>query len=538
MYPSVSRTLRLLPLLPLLAVPGFAARGVGELDPTFAPVKGITAQTLPLANGKIIALGDYTGDPDGSGVTLVRFNSSGTTDSAFAASFNDFNISLRRFRVDSKGRIIVAGGIPKGQSTAPTFARLLDTGRADTSFKLGVEGMPTNFVVQGDDRFIFNGRPQTQIFGFTTVFTRVNADGSPDTAYLTDGSTLSAVATDMALTADGKLVALGYISSFAAGAGFSNHLLTRLNANGSTDSSFHAPDALDLATYGTDKLAIQADGKLLISAVKRSADLSKADAFLVRYRSDGSPDGSFKSPKFAAATSAGPITRVEAITPQSNGKILIGGIFGSVNGTARTNIARLNADGSLDTTFVSPKEFQSGTDLQVIDLQLQADGNLLVAGKLYATLDAQNLATIYGLVRLKNDAGGTNPPPTNTKTSDLQCTLGRVKVKVGPAKTLLKSNVVVRNAGRKKARGVTATAHLSADGILDEGDTILGNIDLATAGAGKLGKNAASEPVPFRFKLPANTSVTGKYLLVMVDPDDTVDESDETNNVAKFGPLP
>jgi hypothetical protein len=36
---------------------------------------------------------------------------------------------------------------------------------------------------------------------------------------------------------------------------------------------------------------------------------------------------------------------------QSDGKLLIGGRFTTVNGVGRTNIARLNEDGTLDTGF-------------------------------------------------------------------------------------------------------------------------------------------------------------------------------------------
>ena len=40
-----------------------------------------------------------------------------------------------------------------------------------------------------------------------------------------------------------------------------------------------------------------------------------------------------------------------ALRAQTNGHILIGGSFTSVNGTARTNIACLNVDGTLDDSF-------------------------------------------------------------------------------------------------------------------------------------------------------------------------------------------
>jgi len=42
---------------------------------------------------------------------------------------------------------------------------------------------------------------------------------------------------------------------------------------------------------------------------------------------------------------------VYAVVVQSDGKILIGGCFTMVNGSPRSRLARLNADGTLDSTF-------------------------------------------------------------------------------------------------------------------------------------------------------------------------------------------
>ena len=59
---------------------------------------------------------------------------------------------------------------------------------------------------------------------------------------------------------------------------------------------------------------------------------------------DGSLDTGFN-----LGTGANGNVRTTALQP--DGKILIGGDFTSYNGTARNYIARLNADGSLDTDF-------------------------------------------------------------------------------------------------------------------------------------------------------------------------------------------
>jgi hypothetical protein len=42
---------------------------------------------------------------------------------------------------------------------------------------------------------------------------------------------------------------------------------------------------------------------------------------------------------------------VEAVLLQSDGKIVIGGRFSNFNGSSCNRLARLNADGSLDTVF-------------------------------------------------------------------------------------------------------------------------------------------------------------------------------------------
>jgi len=67
---------------------------------------------------------------------------------------------------------------------------------------------------------------------------------------------------------------------------------------------------------------------------------------------------------------------VDTIVVQSDGKILIGGTFTLANGSPRGRIARLNADGSLDTSFTAYPGFES----TVRSIAVQPDGKVLVAG--------------------------------------------------------------------------------------------------------------------------------------------------------------
>jgi uncharacterized delta-60 repeat protein len=90
---------------------------------------------------------------------------------------------------------------------------------------------------------------------------------------------------------------------------------------------------------------------------------------------DGSTDASFNP-----GTGADGI--VYSVLVQPDGKIVIGGAFTNFNGTPREYLARLNADGSLDTGFVGP-DFGSASTWHVEALALQADGKLLVGGSFY-----------------------------------------------------------------------------------------------------------------------------------------------------------
>src|SRR5262249_14271268 len=59
----------------------------------------------------------------------------------------------------------------------------------------------------------------------------------------------------------------------------------------------------------------------------------------------------------------------------SDGKILIGGAFNEINGQLQMNVARVNAEGTLDTTFTPPP-----MDGAVRSLFVQKDGKVIVVG--------------------------------------------------------------------------------------------------------------------------------------------------------------
>jgi uncharacterized delta-60 repeat protein len=113
--------------------------------------------------------------------------------------------------------------------------------------------------------------------------------------------------------------------------------------------------------------AVQPDGKILIGGIFGNVG-SLAYTNIARLNAaDGSVDTNFN---YSYCDNA-----VSSIAVQADGKILIGGLFTSVNGTPYNRLARLNADGTLDTTFNDP-----AANGQVNCIALQPDGKILIGG--------------------------------------------------------------------------------------------------------------------------------------------------------------
>ncbi len=115
-------------------------------------------------------------------------------------------------------------------------------------------------------------------------------------------------------------------------------------------------------------IAVQSDGKILIGGVFTTYAGTTRQR-VARLNIDGSLDTSFDS-------SSGASSIVSLIAVQSDGKILIGGGFNTYAGTTRRYVARLKSDGSLDTTFDS----SSGANIYLYSIAVQSDGKILIGG--------------------------------------------------------------------------------------------------------------------------------------------------------------
>ncbi len=88
-------------------------------------------------------------------------------------------------------------------------------------------------------------------------------------------------------------------------------------------------------------------------------------------------------------------TEVYALAYQKDGKLLVGGIFGFVNGKVRDSIARLKKDGTLDESFLNTS---SGVNGEINDIKVTSNGDIFLGG--YFTLFDD--VSVPGLVKLNN----------------------------------------------------------------------------------------------------------------------------------------
>ncbi len=139
--------------------------------------------------------------------------------------------------------------------------------------------------------------------------------------------------------------------------------VVRLLANGQPDPAFTSAPGGD----GTvNAVTVQADGKILVGGTFASFN-TVFFKNLARLQADGKADSTF-------LIGSGPDAQVNALALQSDGKILVGGLFQNFQGQPRPYLLRLNSTGSVDTAF-SP-----AVNGAVNTIAVQADGNILIGG--------------------------------------------------------------------------------------------------------------------------------------------------------------
>jgi uncharacterized delta-60 repeat protein len=268
------------------------------------------------------------------------------------------------------------------------------SGGTDLTFDSGsgVDDTVCAIAVQADGKSIVGGNFSTVRGLVRNRIARVNADGSGDASF-NPGSGASGQVYAVALQSDGKAIVGGLFTSFNGDTSHANVL--RLNTDGSIDGTFTTNTGSGGAVYA---IAVQSDGKVVIGGSFTSVNGTGRNR-IARLTDTGSLDTGF-DPGTGVGTVGFPIPnapRVNSVAVQpADGKVVIGGEFSEVNGTNRYFLARLNANGSLDSGFGSPGVYPGFSLYYVSNVALQPDGKVLAAGLFPTTAGERTIARLSG----------------------------------------------------------------------------------------------------------------------------------------------
>ncbi len=355
-------------------MPSHAADAQDVANPTVQTSWGLNGSVYAMAvqsDGKVIVGGEFTSYHDGrtaiSRNNIARLNPDGSLDSSFAPGLaaNDPVVAIA---IQGDGKIMIGGGFTAYNGiTRNRIARIHSDGTLDSSFNPGegaAGGEVLALALQNDGKVVIGGK-FTYVNGVPrNRVARLNSDGTLDTSFGIGNVRYGAAGyvISLAIQNDGKILVCGNFTVFDR---INRKYIARLHNNGTLDTSF---DSRNGPSSEVNVIRSQNDGKVLIGGFFTEYNGARRDR-LARLNSNGTLDNSFN-------TGFGTDLELYSLEVQDDGKVLIGGNFTTYNGVGRHRIARINTDGSLDTSFTT----NPGTNGLVRAIATQGPNLVLIGG--------------------------------------------------------------------------------------------------------------------------------------------------------------
>lgn len=312
---------------------------------------------------------------------------------------------VQNMKIQPDGKILVAGA-SGGELVNWTVARYNADGSRDAQF--GVNGVVITqynsslnslmgFELQEDGKILLTGAKllDPNVVDYEYMLMRLNADGTPDTSFGSDGNGVvindfcygiaANGPNDIAIQSDQKIIVLGSVITQTNGRDFA---VIRYNTDGSLDTSFGL-GGIQLINFipaaNTDngsKVVIQPDGKILVSGY--SGPVPSYDLSVARLNTDGSLDNTF-GVNGKVIYDLGGTDREMCLAVTDGNEIFVGGsMYYNNYENSKAIILKLETDGSVDSTFGdngriviaigdNPKEHLG-------NFLVQEDGKILVGG--------------------------------------------------------------------------------------------------------------------------------------------------------------
>ena len=422
----------------------------GSLDNTFNPGTGVNNGTIKTtciqSDGRIIIGGGFTSFNGTARNRIARISSDGSIDLFFNPG-TGANSGINSISMQSDGKFIIGGGFTSYNGIfASGIARINTNGTLDSSFVSGTGafvslGIPIyTTCIQNDGKIIIGGDFTSYNSNAINRIARLNVDGSLDTSFNVGNGASSAI-NSISIQNDGKIIIGGFFSSYN---NIIKNRIARLNTDGTIDNTFTSITAS--SDYEIDTTVIQSDGKIIIGG-KFTINNGTTKSYISRLNASGFLDNTFNRVY-------GGNSSVWTTSLQSDGKIIIGGDFTVYNNTPRRRIARLNTDGSLDTSFNSGL----GADGIVYSTAVQSDGKIIIGGD----FTNFNSTSRNGISRLNTNGSIDNSfnPGTGTYSGDIYA-IHSISVQ-NDGKIIIGGNFTSYNGTT-----VNRIARLNSDGTLD-----------------------------------------------------------------------
>lgn len=401
----VAKKIARIDLLTGVEDPTFSATFSGETE---NPGSVFSIAIQPNTAGKILVGGDFftvNGQPR---FNLARLNNNGSLDTAFTAS--NPNGGVGSFAVQPSGKVLIGGGFTSVNGQVRNhFAGLEVNGELDKTLDLGtLNGLVRIIVPQPDGKIIIAGDFTTLLGVSRNHIARLNPDGSLDSTFNPNQIGLWRIFA-VALDSVGRIYVGG---EFLDIGGQHREHLARLNPITGNADSFNpsVPDyVLSICIDSNDDVIVGGGaafshvarfdhttgdqeffypvpngdveailelpgGKILLGGLftQLSPDGGSTETrnHIALVNSDGTLDSTFN----LNIQNSGFTAHIYAMKLQADGKIVVGGLFTQIDAAARNNIARINADGTLDTAF------NPNANSQINSITIQSNGKILITG--------------------------------------------------------------------------------------------------------------------------------------------------------------
>jgi len=357
-------------------MPADARAQAGYVDPSFlngqsGPNSWIWA-LAEQSDGRWLVGGQFTGFNDLPGGEVVRLNDDGSVDTNFTFNITAGDTTVHSLAVQPDGRILV-GGMFTGINGAACvrIGRLNADGSLDSNFVASATSSQSfttvsHIGVQTNSQIVIAGWFDTVDGLAHASIARLNQDGSLDSGY---NASIDVSPNALLVQSDDRVLIGGAISIVN---GQPSPHLARLNTDGTLDTNFMAT-----ADGNVDAFAQQPDGKIIIGGGFTHVN-TVARNRIARLNTNGTLDTTFQN------SMAGADGYVGCVAYDPAGRVLVGGQFSHMNNAARNWIARLNADGSLDTNFLAT------IDNYLELVQVQPDSRVMIEGSYITTVDGRS----------------------------------------------------------------------------------------------------------------------------------------------------